>query len=529
MRNGQHLLALAAFLGSSTALSAGCIDLLAEYYDPLTNAALFDGGSDADGGGGGIPAGCDPAQNKDAVADTCGAFVSPTGNDDTGKGTKASPFKSFKKALEKNGAIYACVGATTFTEEVVLDKKATLFGGLDCGTWEYDAASRTKLTAGEDQIPLKLTSAAGGSAIENFEITAKDATSDGGSSIAVLDDGADLDITRCEITAGKGANGAVGATPPGSGQTGANAPEPTPVGALDGCVMNVNAVVGGQPGQSTCGADDTSGGLGGNGTNLVSGGAATDALPQPQPNASAGHDGKAGKPQDTNSCDPGHPGADGLSGSTPGAGATGIGGISSAGYQPPIATAGQLPGSPGYGGGGGGGAKKCANGFAGPAGGGGGAGGCGGLPGGGGQSAGSSFAIVALNATVSLDTVTITTADGGDGGAGGDGQPGGQGGKGGSAGDSGGDGSVSACDGGKGGQGGRGSSGGGGLGGHSAGIAFKGKAPVQVGVTTTHGKGGGGGIGGDMDATSQGIVGGGGLACKTLDFTTPASPSACVK
>jgi hypothetical protein len=83
---------------------------------------------------------------------------------------------------------------------------------------------------------------------------------------------------------------------------------------------------------------------------------------------------------------------------------------------------------------------------------------------------------------------------------------------------------VKACPGGGGGQGGRGSSGGGGLGGHSAGIAFTGTAPVQTKVTIQHGNGGSGGIGGDMDMTSPGIVGGNGLGCTTLDFSNPTSP-----
>jgi hypothetical protein len=46
-------------------------------------------------------------------------------------------------------------------------------------------------------------------------------------------------------------------------------------------------------------------------------------------------------------------------------------------------------------------------------------------------------------------------------------------------------------------------------------------------VTIQHGNGGVGGIGGNMDMTSPGILGGNGLGCATLDFTTPSSPTAC--
>jgi hypothetical protein len=483
------------------------------------------GSSGAGGHDSGPPPSCVPSMNpKAAVDDTCGVFVSPEG-DDQNPGTKEKPLKSVKAALaKKDSTIYACAGATPFTEAVTLDKAVTLFGALDCATWLYNASAKTQLTAGADEVPLTVSASASGSAVYDVAIAAVDAKKAGGSSIAVIVDGAELELVRCDLTAGKGADGAPGVPPSGSGQQGAAAPMPTPATALDGCVMGVNVVAGGLPGQSMCGSVDTSGGLGGSGTNLPAGGGpGGDAQPQPQPNAQAPKDGKAGKAQDMTSCDPGHAGADGLPGTMPGAGATGIGDITAAGYQAPTATPGQSAGTPGYGGGGGGGAKKCANGYAGPAGGGGGAGGCGGQPGSAGGSAGGSFGLVSLNATVSLDAVAITTANGGTGGVGGDGQPGGQGGSGGSPGSSNGDGSVSACNGGKGGQGGRGSSGGGGLGGHSIGIAFKGKAPVQKSVTVQHGNGGTGGIGGDMDQTSPGIVGGNGLGCATLDFAKPTS------
>jgi hypothetical protein len=473
-------------------------------------------GGGSSGGDSGPPPSCIPSENASPIADTCGVFVSPTG-DDTNPGTKAMPLKTLTAAVAKGSTIYACAGAMPFSEALSVGKPVTMFGALDCATWAYTATDKTKLTAGADAIPVTLTSSAGGSSIHDFAITAVDATKPGGSSIALLDDGAGLDLVRCDLVAGKGADGAKGNTPSGSGQPGADAPKPMPATALDGCVSGAT-VVGGQPGQAMCGSVDTSGAPGGNGENLATGGVAGDAQPQPQPNAMPGADGTAGKPQGTAPCMNGDPGANGLPGTMLGAGATSVGDIAASGYQAPTATAGQSPGSPGYGGGGGGGAKKCTNGSAGPAGGGGGAGGCGGQPGGAGQAAGSSLGLVSIGAIISLDTVSITTANGGAGGAGGDGQPGGQGGNGGAAGSSNGDGSVKACAGGNGGQGGRGSSGGGGLGGHSVGIAFKGTAPKQMNVTIHHGMGGAGGIGGDMDMTSPGIVGANGLGCATLDF-----------
>ncbi len=84
-----------------------------------------------------------------------------------------------------------------------------------------------------------------------------------------------------------------------------------------------------------------------------------------------------------------------------------------------------------------------------------------------------------------------------------------------------------SCGGGKGGQGARGGSGGGGAGGHSAGIAVKGGKLPDLGTTTIAlGNPGMGGAGGDMDMTAQ-TKGDDGMACKTLDFTAPSSPTAC--
>lgn len=517
-------------------LVAGCYDFLDDCHYTLTCTAVgsstgtgstsSSGGTD--GGDSGPPPSCVPSLNSMPVAATCGVFVSSeSGNDTTGKGTQGAPYKTISKALANGSTIYACAGTMPYSEALAVDAKVTLFGALDCTTWAYNAAKKTQLTAASDTVPLTLSSAASGTEINDFAITAADATTLGGSSIAVLDNGATLDITRCDLASGKGADGAPGTTPPGGGQLGADAPAPSPVGELDGCGTKTG-ILGGSPGQSMCGTIDTSGGPGGAGQDLTAGGAGGDAQPQPEPNATAPFDGKGGQAQGASTaCLPGDSGANGLAGAMPGAGATGVGSLTAGGFQGPTATAGQSVGSPGYGAGGGGGAKKCANGFAGPAGGGGGAGGCGGEPGGAGQSAGSSFALVSMTAAITLDTVTLTSVDGGAGGVGGDGQPGGQGGNGGAAGSSNGDSSVSACSGGKGGQGGRGSSGGGGLGGHSAGIAFTGTAPMQAAVTIHHGSGGVGGIGGDLDMTSPGIVGGNGLGCTTLDFTVPISSMAC--
>ena len=51
MGKRRNLIAFAGLLGSASALSAGCIDLVAEYYTPLTDPALADAGDEGGTGG----------------------------------------------------------------------------------------------------------------------------------------------------------------------------------------------------------------------------------------------------------------------------------------------------------------------------------------------------------------------------------------------------------------------------------------------------------------------------------------------
>lgn len=504
MSKAHHLAALAGLLSSAAVLAVGCVDYVAEYYTPLTNPNLAsDGGNDS-----GPSPECIPSQNSTVVADECGVFVSSDhGSDTTGKGTKEAPYATLGAALKKGSTIYACSGAASYSEALKVDKRAVLFGGLDCTSWAYGAA-KTGLTADADQVPLTLTSAASGSEIHDFAITAKDAVAAGGSSIALIADHADVELEKVDITAGIGQDGALGIaqnqmqTPPeANGKDGA-----------DDAACNIPVfVAGGAGGTNTCDGATTNGGNGGKGYADTNGGQGGDGLPDDVSNGGTGQT----KTVPCNANDP--KGALGDAG-VEGTGARGIGELTSAGYQGPVGTLGGN-GTPGQGGGGGGGARQCdVNGlFAGPSGGGGGAGGCGGAPGNPGQSGGSSIGIVVLGANLLLTNITITTKTGGSGGTGGDGQIGGAGGLPGHAVAS------NACDGGKGGQGGAGGPGGGGAGGHSIGIAAKAAKLPALGSTTIHHEAGApGGAGGDTDTTDT-TKGDPGLGCKTLDFADAKS------
>jgi hypothetical protein len=449
-----------------------------------------------------------------AVADTCGVFVSSSkGNDANADGSKGKPYQTLATALAmaKGRAVYACGETFTVTASVTLSSPVTIYGALDCANgWVYAQAKRTQLQAGPDAIPLTLASQATGSSVHDFGITAAAAASAGGSSIAILDDHADLTLQNVDVAAGAGSTGGAGTT-----QTQGGTPAlANGMNGSDDSACNIPGILGGAGGANTCNGVVTNGGAGGNGVSSVMGEPGGTGLPMATP--SNGGNGQTS----TMPCAPGQQGTPGSLG-MPATGARGIGSISASGYQPPTsALAG--PGTPGQGGGGGGGARACdVNGmFAGPSGGGGGAGGCGGAPGNPGVSGGSSIGVLVLGANLTLTSVTITTQSGGAGGPGAAGQPGQAGGIQGSQG------GPNACSGAPGGHGGPGGAGGGGAGGHSIGIAILGGTlPALTSTTITPGSAGMGGAGGDMTAQTQGDKG---MACKVLNFADPTSPTACM-
>jgi hypothetical protein len=507
MRTSRYFLAFGSVLGCMVVLHA-CGTAVADLYDPLTirrdggGTGGSDGGGGTGGTGGSIPAGCDPSQNKDPVANTCGVFVSTAG-DDGNPGTKDKPLKTLTAAVAKGATIYACAGATPFKEALVVDKAVTLFGALDCGTWLYDAATKTQLTAGNDEIPLKLTSSASGSDVYDFAITADDAMADGGSSIAVIADGVTASFTRTDITAGNGKDGLPGTTP--ADPVGPTDPNDASIKGNDGKVacMDPAQQFGGAAKENMLCPAASGGPIGGKGgaADTLSG-SNGDVNPATAETALGGQGQPAADP--TWSCTVGQ-GAIGAKGGTGDAGigaqSTEIGTIDKDGYAGVNGGAGGA-GKPGQGGGGGGGAKgktMCA----GASGGGGGAGGCGGHGGTGGKAGGASIGIVSLGATLSFEAVTIALGAGGKGGDGGDGQGGGTGGNGGNGGNGSANGLSDACNGGKGGQGGQGGKGGGGRGGHAIGIAYTGTTAPATKGGVTFAPAGTPGDGGSGDTTNS--------------------------
>lgn len=504
---------VSALAGGSGAI--GCRSAVDDFYTPLASGTAT-GGS---GGTGGLPSDCtgDPTKDPSLVRDECGLFVDLSAGS-SGKGTKASPFKTLGEAAEKSASrIFVCARDEAYVEPatVVLTNGVEVFGGFgDCpaaGDWTWDAAKRAKVN-GPANAPVFHVSM-GESLIQGFALTAPNATDPGASSIGILADSAVLKLTDVDVATGDGAIGANGAVPQVDALAGKDAaPDATPA-------CNPTQVPG-KGASQTCDDGDSTGGDGGKGglSGVMSGEAGTNGEPLPDPNPDGF--GTGGQPTEVSiTCD-GKPGKEGDAGGS-GAGGEALGTLTLAGVTGGDGEDGGN-GKRGQGGGGGGGAK--AGTFCPPAGtptpgpgasgGGGGSGGCGGKGGGGGKAGGSSVGIVSLASTLTFSGVTITTGAGATGGNGALGKSGGDPGNGAAGGAKSGIGtSKPGCAGGKGGNGGNGGQGGGGRGGHSIGIAYTVTAPVLEGATITPGTAGNGGVG-DSLSMGDGALGTAGEAVK---------------
>lgn len=484
---------------------------------------LYNELAEGTGGTGGIPEECqgDPTQNPSIVKDLCGVFVDAAAST-KGDGTKASPFKTVSEAADAaNGRrIFVCASVYAETATVELTNGGSIYGGFgSCppdGDWIWDDAKRAEISgaAGEPVLSIWM----GDNHVEGVNLIAPSAVTEGASSIGIVAEDAKIELKHVSVTAGKGAPGRPGMTPPDIPISGDSADPDSPT---DACLIGL--IAGGEGAMTTCPDGATQGGNGGKGGTVAGnlGSPGSDGMPMPINNPNGAGLGGIVDPA-TGAC---ADGKDGHVGDLGVAGAPGVelGTLTSTGITGGDGTDG-LPGSRGQGGGGGAGAKAglfCGNPVkegVGASGGGGGAGGCGGNGGTGGLAGGSSIGIISIASTFVWKDVAIRTSAGGLGGAGGPGvlgAPGGDGAKGGSA--MGGT-SKPGCDGGDGGYGGNGGGGGGGRGGHSIGVAY-------IGVEPSSGSGeppafeigaaGKGGLAGDPVAVN---TGGSGIATEMLGF-----------
>lgn len=510
LRALSRLLTLTATFG----LTGGCFeDFCSEFPD--ANACKGIGGEGGDGGtssttgGGGAGSGgdasggmggeggsppmpgCLPVEGGELEAE-CGVYVAEGGG---GVGTRESPYPDLVTALDNLGGatrIYVC-GSPELAGSVTLPAGVSLYGGLDCATWIYSAASPRPKILGDAGVPA--VTLEGDVFLEatllSLEIEAPAAILAGDSSIGVfIRANAYVTMEEVSIVAGDGAAGAIPpdmlpqASPANNGQPGRNGAQ-SPMAAVSG--TNVCEGMSRRGGDGGLGGDD--GAANPNGGN----GAAGDF----------GNGAAGGGGQDLDANPPiCFPGTNGTNGGPGGSGSTNplLATLTSSGWQ----RADGLPGVPGIHGtsGGGGGGSEGTNTY-GAGGGAGGTGGCRGAGGQGGQGGGSSIGLITFNAdTVVLgDNVTIRVGAAGSGGAGQIGQPGQNGGAGGDGGDENLAQTVDAgCGGGNGGRGSDGGNGSGGNGGSSIGIVFAGPEPtggtIDLSGAGAVASGGAGGFGG---------------------------------
>jgi hypothetical protein len=159
----------------------------------------------------------DPAEApRGEVPARCGVWVSASQGNDENEGTPDAPLATLGQALTRAAAgqrrVFAC--NEVFDAAIEWPAGVSLHGGFHCDglDWRYLAdESRTTLTAPKDAIPLTLKGPAGAapSVLTDLAVTARDAGMPGGSSIAVLAlADARADLRRCEISSGRGADGA---------------------------------------------------------------------------------------------------------------------------------------------------------------------------------------------------------------------------------------------------------------------------------------------------------------------------------
>lgn len=454
------------------------------------------------------PPGCtdSPSANAEVIRTECAYFVGGPNANDSNTGGEADPFATLGAALaaatKQKSRVYLC---GKVTERVDITAGISVFGGFECSgaEWQYNASNPGIISPNAPAADAPFQSSVriqggGKTNLEDLDIEAAAATIDGGSSIAVIADGAAVNFVRVRLTAGNAKDGLPGITPADDiGPTDPTDPNIAGNNGVDAC----NGASMGNPGGAAkpnpvCG--ESIGGKGGTGFDLMAAGPGDPGLPM------VSGTGTGGIGQDGGSCGPGVGGANGKSGGA-GTGGTTVGIIDNKGYAGATGTAG-MKGGIGQGGGGGGGTRGKTN-CHGASGGSGGAGGCPGNGGSGGNPGGSSIGIISIGANLAFSSVAIVTGSGGKGGNGGagqDGAPGGYGGLGGKGAK--GPATDNACSGGNGGLGGAGGTGGGGRGGHSLGIAYTTTAPPATGATIQTNAPGSAGVG-DGTATGDGAEG----------------------
>jgi hypothetical protein len=287
------------------------------------------------------------------ITETYGVFVSPSGSDTKGNGSRASPFGTIGRGIAVASArslrVYVCgTSGLPYHEHVELADGVSVYGGLVCPTgtpadWTYTGA-QPLVAPSTPGYALSASALLSATEVSDMAFVTATATGDagatpaGGTSIAAfLVSSASIALTRVSLTSGDGAPGAAGSTTSNySSPAAATGNAAEPFGATAGAIA------------CPC-ADGTSstGGAGGS-SGSPAGVSGTSAPPVLSPVVNGGAV-IAGGCQGAPSTQPGANGASGAGGQM----GSGPGALSASGWTdaPPSGTA--PNGAPGQGGGGG--------------------------------------------------------------------------------------------------------------------------------------------------------------------------------
>ncbi len=338
-------------LAACTLVAAGQVGCDNSCYSDLTcprSHLDLDGGAGTGGTGGSTEIPCPDDPIDGPVAEGCGVWVSASLGNDANPGTQAQPVKTIGAAvgLAVTGPrrVYAC--NEVYEEAVALPAGVSLFGGFECAAnWAFvGKGAAAKIAPPLPGVALRLEQGDGLSLVRDVDVTARDATAPGDSSIAVFAlPGAMADIRRAYVTAGNGARGKDGEDAKNNGT-----PAKKGIDGLDG--VDACAIGFGGPAVFLqCDGGSSMGGEGGKGGDQFAN-AGADGIVAPAPNPQGfglGGFGEAVLP-----CTGGLSGAQGADGAE-GHGSISKGHLTPQGYVGAAGEDGQ-PGWPGQGGGGGG-------------------------------------------------------------------------------------------------------------------------------------------------------------------------------
>jgi hypothetical protein len=248
-----------------------------------------------------------PSTEPCLIDELYGIFVSPTGNDTTGAGTRAAPFATIGKgvqvAAQRSLRVYACDNGSGYAEQLDLPDGTRLHGGFSCTTWNYLEPQRSAVHAPASP-GLAIRAAVSAVLVEDIDIDTPDAAASATSLAVLIDASSNVTLRRMKIVAGKGGiglNGVIGA----QGSDGADVTASL-VGSDAICPSPDDGHLGGSwSAASTCGSKGGAGGTaykGSDGTAGVGGTPRTNVSPPNVDNGGAkgvaGADGGAGSPGD---------------------------------------------------------------------------------------------------------------------------------------------------------------------------------------------------------------------------------------